>query len=75
MEISKALESFDIQKAANIIWKEIQNLDQKIQETQPFKLVKTDKEAGEKIIVELVESLYAIAIMLEPFLPERSRET
>jgi methionyl-tRNA synthetase len=70
----EALNNFDIQKAVNITWKWVQNLDQKIQETQPFKLVKTDKEAGEKIITELVQDVYTIAEMLEPILPETSEK-
>ena len=43
-----------------------------IQEKQPFKLVKTDKQEGEKIIKELVVSLYKVAQMLDPILPETS---
>jgi methionyl-tRNA synthetase len=70
----RALDGFDIQKAAQITWKWVQNLDQKIQETQPFKLVKTDREAGVKIIKELVQDVYTIARMLNPFLPETSEK-
>lgn len=73
-EWKQALDGFDIQKAAQITWKWVQNLDQKIQETQPFKLVKTDKEAGIKIIKELVQDVYTIAEMLIPFLPETSEK-
>ncbi len=66
------LDKFDIQAASNIIWKKISELDSLIQDKQPFKLVKTDKEAGEKIIKELVVGLYIIARMLRPILPETS---
>ncbi len=67
-----AIESFDVKRAADVVWKEISAMDLHIQETQPFKLVKTDKEAGKKIIKELVLRLYAVACMLEPILPEAS---
>ena len=66
------LEKFDIHGATNLIWKKISELDSIIQEKQPFKLVKTDKEAGDKIIKELVLGLYTIARMLNPILPETS---
>lgn len=66
--------NFEIQKAANLVWDYIHKLDQKIQATEPFKLVKTDKAAGEKIIKELVQNLYDIASMLSPFLPNTSEK-
>lgn len=41
---------------------------------QPWKLVKTDKEATQKVLFALAESLRVAAILLKPFLP-RSAET
>jgi methionyl-tRNA synthetase len=67
-----ALEKFEINKAADIVWAEISALDAMIQETQPFKLVKTDKEKGSAIIQELLVRLYTVARMLNPILPETS---
>ncbi len=66
------LETFEINKAADFIWAKISELDEFIQKNEPFKLVKTDKEAGVKIIGELVIKLYSIARMLNPILPETS---
>ncbi|MEI8338199.1 MAG: methionine--tRNA ligase [bacterium] len=71
-EYTKFLEEFDIQAATNFIWKKISELDSVIQDKQPFKLVKTDKEVGEKIIKELVLGLSTIAHMLNPMMPETS---
>jgi len=68
------LEKFEIQKAVEMIWKKIAELDKIIQETQPFKLVKTDKEEGIKIIETLVKELYTIGIMLNPIMPEISKK-
>lgn len=68
------MDNFEINKAVHMVWSEITILDTRIQETQPFKLVKTDKEAGEKIIQELVIRLYTIARMLNPILPETSEK-
>lgn len=69
-EYVAALESFNIQSATNIIWKLVAESDGIIQKTEPFKLVKTDKDAAAKIIIDLCERLYAISQMLIPILPQ-----
>ncbi len=71
-EYKKALDSFDIQTASNIIWKYIGDADQLIQEKTPFKLVKTNKVAAVLIIKDLCTRLYNIGILLEPILPKTS---
>jgi methionyl-tRNA synthetase len=71
-EYTEAMEKFEINKAAEYIWSRIQALDQKITETAPFKLVKTDPEAGKKIIFDLTQELYLIGRMLNPFMPATS---
>jgi methionyl-tRNA synthetase len=65
-------ETFEINKAADFIWGKISEMDEFIQKNEPFKLIKTDKEAGERMISELVVRLYSIARMLNPILPETS---
>lgn len=71
-EYTAAMESFEINKAAEYVWQRIQALDQKITETAPFKLVKSDLEAGKKIIFDLTQELYLIGRMLNPFMPSTS---
>ena len=71
-EYEDYLENFEIQKAANYIWSKIVELDGYIQETQPFKLVKIDKEKAIEIIKKLVTDLRFIADLLSPILPETS---
>ena len=66
------LNNFEINKAVEYIWKVIGEMDSYIQQNQPFKVVKTDKEAGQKMIKELVVKLYTVARMLNPILPETS---
>lgn len=68
------IEKFEIGKAADFIWQEIGKIDQYIQQTEPFKLVKTDPEAGKKLIGEMVLDLYIIADMLTPFMPDTSEK-
>lgn len=69
-EYTDALDKFEIHRAADFVWTQIQKLDQKITATEPFKLVKTDPEAGKKIIFELTQELYIIGRMLNPFMPQ-----
>ena len=64
------LDNFEINKATEHIWKSIGEMDAFIQANQPFKVVKNDKEAGQKMISELVVKLYSVARMWNPILPE-----
>ena len=66
------LDNFDIQKATEFVWQKIGELDKRIQETEPFKVVKIDLEKGKELIKENVQDLYLISKMLEPLLPETS---
>jgi len=65
-----ALDSYDFMSACDFVWGKVQALDEKIAETEPFKLVKEDKEAAGVIIKQLVHDLYMIGRMLHPIMPE-----
>jgi len=67
-------ETFDIQKATEYVWMKIQDLDKKIQITEPFKVIKINEEQGKKLISELVLELYTIARMLNPLMPETNQK-
>lgn len=71
-EFFQYLEKFEINKACDFIWREISEMDKFIQENQPFKIVKTEKEKGQEMISSLVNRLYSVAQMLTPILPETS---
>jgi len=73
-DFKNAVEKYNLQEATNIIWKKIGELDAKIQTTQPFKLIKTEKEKATEIIKELVAGVYEIAVHLEAILPETSEK-
>ena len=66
------LDKFEINKAADYIWSEIGAMDLYIQENQPFKVVKTDRDSGQKMIRDLVVRLYSVAKILNPIMPETS---
>jgi len=73
-DFRKQMEKFNIQEATNFIWCEIGEIDNQIQQTEPFKLVKTDPKRAKKIIEDLVTRLYGVAIMLSPIMPETSKK-
>jgi len=69
-EFREVMATFDIKKATDLIWDKVRELDEYIQKTEPFKIIKTDKEKGQKLISEMAIRLYAIARMLNPIMPE-----
>ncbi len=69
-----ALDAYEFQKAMNAIWERIQITDKFIQETEPFKTIKTDPEKAKRDVKELLESVWEIAVLLEPFLPGTSEK-
>lgn len=73
-EFLNYLDKFEINRACEYVWSEIGEMDKFIQDNQPFKVVKTDKEKGQEMIRELALRLYDVARMLEPVLPETSQK-
>jgi methionyl-tRNA synthetase len=72
-EYANAIEHFEVNKAADVIWERIKLLDQQITDTAPFKVIKTNPEEGKEIILALTQELYGIARMLNPFMPATSK--
>lgn len=66
------LEKFEIQKAIDLIWRQIGEADLLIQKTEPFKLIKTNREEALKIVRDLCLRVYAIGEMLAIFMPQTS---
>ena len=73
-EFIQALDRYEMQTAVDYVWNRIQALDQKINVTSPFKVVKVDKEKGKTLIEELVRELAFIGEMIEPLLPATSEK-
>ncbi|MBC7836704.1 methionine--tRNA ligase [Acetobacteraceae bacterium] len=73
-EYTDALEKYETNRALDFVFSRVQALDQKITETQPFKVVKEDSEKGKGIIKDLTQELYIIGRMLHPFMPETNEK-
>ena len=73
-EYRKAMDNLELNKAMDIIWSAISQLDGYIQNYQPFKLVNTDKEKTGVILWNLVFGLAHISWMLVPFMPQTAEK-
>jgi methionyl-tRNA synthetase len=72
--IDEAMSHFDIKKALEYVMETVRELDQHIQSTAPFKVVKESPEEGKVLISDLVVRLHRVACLLAPFLPRTSEE-
>jgi methionyl-tRNA synthetase len=75
---SEKLDEYRLDEAMNLIWEHIGKGDAHIQETMPFKMLKSDDAAvaseGKVIIEKLVKHVYRIAEHLVPFMPETAEK-
>ncbi|HEU0085711.1 MAG TPA: methionine--tRNA ligase [Candidatus Paceibacterota bacterium] len=73
-EYQEIFESYDLKKAVDYIWEKISALDKFIQETEPFKVIKNDEQAGRELLSKMIVDLYHIAEMLTPIMPVTSEK-
>jgi len=70
-KIEKALNQYRFDEVLKIIWEEISQTDQFINEEEPWTL---KGEELKKVLIHLVDHLRSIAFNLKPFLPETSEK-
>lgn len=63
---------FEFNHVADYVWSKIQELDERIAEEEPFKVVKEDREKGKEMIAKLAHELYIVGRLLQPLMPETS---
>jgi methionyl-tRNA synthetase len=66
------LGNFDVKVALNGLTHLSAALDKKIQDSEPFKVVKVDEAKGKEMILDLLHSLNGIACALKMFMPKTS---
>ncbi len=71
-EYADALDAFEFNRVMDLIWARIGALDERIANEKPFAIVKEDPEKGRAMITALVRELYALAHLLQPFMPATS---
>jgi methionyl-tRNA synthetase len=74
-QVQAHVEACQYNQALQKIWLQILNpANQYVDRTEPWKLVKTDREAAKRVLYDLVEQLRAVAILLKPFLPRTAEK-
>jgi methionyl-tRNA synthetase len=74
-QVQEDIEACRYNQALQKIWQQILDpANRYADRTEPWKLVKTDKDATKRVLYDLAEQLRCAAILLKPFLP-RSAET
>ncbi len=68
-EYVEAIENFQFNKAMDIVWERIAELDTRITSEKPFAIVKEDPKKGQDMIERCVKDLSSISSMLSPFMP------
>ncbi len=69
---ANAMNKYEIKNAADMLWERIKYMDNYIQETEPFRDIKTNPENAKKNIMHLLEFLLQLGNLLKPFMPETS---
>jgi len=72
--VTEFLDQYEFKKAFDVVFDMIQKLDQKIQESRPFTVWKTDQEAARVIVRELVAGLRDVAFLLHAFIPQTAEK-
>jgi methionyl-tRNA synthetase len=73
-ELREHLIAFDYSTALQKIWLDVvDRANRYTQETEPFKLAKTDLEACRRVLLNLAEWLRVSAILIKPFLPRTAK--
>ena len=66
------LEEFDINFAIKNVFSLVREMDNLIQTTEPFKLIKVDEVKAKEIVFSLLSNLYYFGIIVRPFIPNTS---
>ncbi|MFA6404923.1 MAG: methionine--tRNA ligase [Candidatus Paceibacterota bacterium] len=69
-EYADGFDEFNLQKSANAVWSLVSIADKIVQEREPFKKIKVDRENAIKDIQELLAFLDIIGNLLLPILPK-----
>ncbi len=70
----KHMVAYEVNKAADVAWELIAHLDQFVTDYEPFKLIKTDKDATKKVLWSLLYGLHEISEMITPMMPATAKK-
>lgn len=70
IQFEKCLETNKIREAIQLFFSEVDRANERLNETEPWKLAKTDLPAAEKVFAQLIPMLATLTEMAEVLLPE-----
>jgi methionyl-tRNA synthetase len=73
-EIKNSYDNYELNKVMDVIWFKIKELDQFIQETEPYKKIKINREQAVADLLKSAQDLACIAVSLAPLMPETSHK-
>lgn len=75
-DVDNHINNYQFSEALKDIWKFISRMNKYIDECEPWKLAKdeTQKDRLSTVMYNLVESLYKIALLISPFMPETGQK-
>jgi methionyl-tRNA synthetase len=70
-QVQNHVEACRYNQALQAIWQQVLDPTNRYADRrEPWKLVKTDKEAAKQVLLDMAEQLRAVSILLKPFLPK-----
>ena len=67
------INNLELSKGIDEIFVFISKLNKFMDESEPWNLIKDDRESTARVLTELIESFRVIGILLQPFLPIASK--
>lgn len=72
-EVEDHMDRLEFSLALEAIWKVVRRSNKYVDETEPWKLIKEDKDRLDTVLYNLTEAIRIIAQLLEPFLPSTAQ--
>ena len=72
-KVEKLINNLELSKGIDEIFVFISKLNKFMDESEPWNLIKDDRESTARVLTELIESFRVIGIILQPFLPIASK--
>lgn len=74
-QVEKNIEACQYNQALQRIWQQVLDpVNQYLDRTEPWKLVKTNPEWGKRVLYDAAEQIRVVAILLKPFLPRTAEK-
>jgi len=72
--IAGAMDAIAFQDALNLVWAQVRRLNEQVDKEKPWEKAKTSPASLPGLLYDLVWSLRAISVWIEPFMPETARK-